>query len=174
MTDETKKPAAAKADPVAAKPADVETDPSVLSPADLEKIRADAKAKVAKEIRQSAIKAAMEEMEAEERIAAGLAPKVGAAPVAEEEMMHVTISLPVFCVEGINLDGKRYMHGHTYRVSPSLYVTLVDQMQMSWHHEDQKDGKFTNFNRRERDTHIRHGAPINAPMALNTRTGLMH
>jgi hypothetical protein len=172
MSDELKKAAAPKADPAPEKPAVVAADPNAFSEEDIAQLRAKAREKVQKELRQAALKAKMEEIEEEERVAAGLAPKEGPAPTAEELLQHVTVSLPPFCIDGINLDGRKYMHGHTYRVSPAVYATLIDQMQMSWQHEDQKDGKFTNFNRRERDTHIRHGAALNAPMALNTRTDL--
>lgn len=168
MTDEVKKTAAPKAEEKAA----VVADPNVITDEDKAILRAKAKEKVAKELRQAALKIAMEEIEEEVRVAAGLAPKEGEAPTPEELLQHIVISLPPFCIDGINLDGRKYLHGHTYRVSPSVYASLIDQQQMSWQHEDQKDGKFTNFNRRERDTHIRHGAAVNAPMTLNSRTDL--
>lgn len=173
MTDDVKKTAAPKADPTTGEIAVVAADPNVITDEDKAILRAKAKEKVAKELRQAALKIAMEEIEEEERIAAGLAPKIGEAPPAEDELQHIVISLPLFCTDGINLDGRKYLHGHTYRVSPAVFASLIDQQQMSWQHEDQTKGQSMLLGeRRARDTHLRHGAAMNAPMTLNTRTDL--
>jgi hypothetical protein len=156
MNDETEKP----------------NDPGILTEAEISKLRAEAKAKVAKEIRQAAMKAQLDEFEREERIAAGLAgkaeppkkgrwPEYGPPPIEKADQIQLTINLPPFC-DAIPVDGKIYFDGHTYWLSPSEHASLIEQMQYSWEHQDRnqitsKHDKFRQRNR-GRDAHLIMGA----------------
>lgn len=145
----------------------IEDPKPVLSDAEIEKIRATAKENVAKEIRQNAMKAMLEEFEREERIAKGVAtkeppkqgrwPAYGPEPVAKEDEVQVTIALPPFA-DSIPVDGKVYFDGHTYWVSKPVAISLIDQMQASWGHQDlnQISSKADKFRHRtrHRDAHL--------------------
>jgi len=182
MTDKTDKPVAPKADPVAEKPAIVAAaDPSILSEEDKAQLRASARKKVAEEIRKAALKAQLDEYEREERIAAGIFdkpelpkgrwPEYGAPPCAEEDKVQITIALPPFA-DCIVIDGRMFFDGHTEWVSPAVYASLIDQMQMSWAHQDNNQivsprDKFRQRSR-GRDAHLMMGAvKVNTAGSLN-------
>lgn len=161
---------AAVVEAVESTPAD-DAKPSMFTAEEIEKIRADAKAAVQAEIRKAEMKRLMAEFEDEERAAAGLGPKKG-APIEDGLKYSVTVNLPPFA-DKINLDNRAYFQGHTYQVGRLVMASLIDQMQLSWQHEDQTLGRFNNFNRRERDTHLKNGMVLNAPVAtLNSRTSM--
>lgn len=141
----------------------------LFTAAELADMRKGAAAKVEKDKKAALKLRLMEQFEDEERRAQGMAPKRG--PADDSRKMGVTIGLPPFANE-IVLDNKVYFNGHTYEVTPSLFASLVDQMQHSWRHEDEIKGHINEPQRRERDTHIRHGVVYNGPVALNTSTSM--
>ena len=102
-----------------------------LTEEDISAIRLKAKERVAREIRESEEERLLAEFEDEERVAKGLAPLTG-APRAKS-FMDVTISLPEFSPY-LSIDGARFYHGHTYRVSGDQAQFLLWQMQPSWFH----------------------------------------
>jgi hypothetical protein len=138
---------------------------------ELEQLRQAAKDKVQADKKAEAKLALMEHFENTARAGEGLAPKHGPAP--DRRRIAITIGLPKFADE-IRLDNRRFIVGHRYEVTPAEYVALIDQMQWAWRHEDEIHGELNEPNRRERDTHIRHGRVSNAPMRLNTSTNLRH
>jgi len=127
--------------------------------------REDAKAKIAKELRAAEMKAIMDEIEAEERAAAGLEPatehtllkgswpKYGPPPIKESDRKEITIGLPPFA-DAIRMDQKVFVNGYSYRVSPEQYLAIVDQQEWAWRHEDELHGKWRDLHPRQRNTHM--------------------
>ena len=139
----------------------------VLTDAEKEKLRAEAKTKVEKELRAQAMKEQLAAFEREERLAAGLevakaeTPDYGPPACAEEDKIQVTISLPPFA-DSIVIDGKIMFEGHTYWVAPAVYASVIDQMQLSWEHQDRNQITSKNDRYRQRsrgrDAHLMMGA----------------
>lgn len=141
----------------------------LFSTAELAEMRKGAAAKVEKDKKATLKLELMEQFEDEERQKQGMAPKRG--PADDNRKVGVTIGLPPFGAE-IVLDNTVYFNGHTYEVTPSVFASLVDQMQHSWRHEDEIGGHLNEPGRRERDTHIRHGVVQNGPITINSRTSM--
>lgn len=112
---------------------------AVLSDSEIERIKKLARENVQKQIHKAATAKALAKFEEEARVEAGLIPEQGPAPV--KERVSIRIDVPKY-VPWILLDRKRYFHGYSYDVTPSVAETLIDQMQHTWRQEQQTEGKW--------------------------------
>lgn len=117
-------------------------DPLALSPDELAKIKAEAKAQVEKELRQQIVKEAKAAALSEARREAGLE-----VPDEPQEYVEVRIDLPPF-TDRLRIDRKIYMHGTVAKVRPDVAISMIDQMQWSWRHEHEIEGKFFTTHKR--------------------------
>lgn len=60
--------------------------------------------------------------------------------VPEDQLGHVTIDAAPY-VPCIMIDGVQFFHGYTYEVPMKQAAVLYEQMQRSWHHQDEIDGR---------------------------------
>ena len=93
-------------------------------------LRKSAKASITEEMTQDARTAYYEEQRARYR----------RQNVPMEQIVQVTIDVAPF-VPNIMIDGVQYFHGYTYSVPHSLRLVLLEQMQRSWQHQDEIDGR---------------------------------
>lgn len=130
-----------------------------LTEADLATIRERAKKIVAEQLRAKQLEDALDKAIAEEKYAAGV-PLSGPAPVSAYET--VFISLPEFS-HALILDGKRYFHGTSPKVSPQVAEFLRYQMQTAWAHEEERLGnsKYAAYRRPRNPVIAPNGAIIN-------------
>ena len=66
--------------------------------------------------------------------------KVRREHVPAEQFVHVTIDIAPF-LHDIMIDGVQYFHGYGYDVEQHRACVLYEQMQRSWHHQDEIDGR---------------------------------
>lgn len=88
----------------------------------------------------------------------------------QDQIVPVTIDLAPY-VGYIAIDGVQYFHGYAYQVPRSRSVVLYEQMQRSWLHQDEIDGR-SRFNayRRSQNTVI---GPRNIGQATQGANGVV-
>ncbi len=71
-----------------------------------------------------------------------------------DQIVYVTMDLAPF-INRVLIDNVEYFHGFIYEVPMRLYKVLVEQMQRSWLHQDEIDGRSrAEAQRRPRATQI--------------------
>jgi hypothetical protein len=58
----------------------------------------------------------------------------------QDQIVPVTIDIAQF-ISYIAIDGVQYFHGYSYKVPRSRALVLYEQMQRSWLHQDEIDGR---------------------------------
>jgi hypothetical protein len=107
-------------------------------PVDLSLLNADDKKALREEARKSIV-ADMEQAARDAYYAEEMA-KLRRGKIPEEQYVQVSIDAPRF-VPFYMLDGVQFYHGYTYEVRRSQAEVLLEQMQRSWNHQDQIDGR---------------------------------
>lgn len=102
----------------------------LLSKDDRETLDSEAQKSVAAELAQDARDAYFAEALAKAR----------RAHVPSDELLNVTIDVAPY-VPFIMLDGVQFFHGYTYQVANRVRMVLMEQMQRSWLHQDEIDGR---------------------------------
>ena len=114
-------------------------DTSILGEDKVKELRAKAKANVDKERLKAAEAQLLEELELEERRAAGVV----------EPLVEIYIDLAPYA-DRITLDGVVYFQGQTKMVRESVAAGMREMMQATWRHQSIVDGKPEDFYRRSR------------------------
>lgn len=70
-----------------------------------------------------------------------------------EQLVDVLIDLPGHALR-LLIDGVEYMHAFTYRVPTSQALSMHEQMQRCWNHENEVGGANRNFYQRPRSLQI--------------------
>jgi len=117
-----------------AEPTDL--DRSLLTQADLDALEAEVQLEAEEEAREEARKRVKEKMRADARRKKGL----------EEAQEEVHIDLAPYC-DRLLIDNVAYLQGITYTVRTSLAAVLREQMQRTWNHQAEIDGKPATYNR---------------------------
>ena len=121
-----------------------------LTAEDMREIRAEAAEKLRKEERKiaraAALKKATEELALEARRAAQRGSPKG-------DLVDVYIDVAPYAVlgndsSGIALDGERYEHGRTYRVTRPVAAVLNEIMQRTYQHQESISGQRQDWNRK--------------------------
>ena len=60
--------------------------------------------------------------------------------IPEDQFVQVTIQVAPF-IPNIMIDGVQFFHGYTYDVPQKQAMVLYEQMQRSWQHQDEIDGR---------------------------------
>ena len=102
----------------------------LLSKEELQELKATAAKTVLEEMKQDARDEYFKEAIAEAR--RGHTPS--------DQIISVTIDIAPF-VPYIAIDGVQYFHGYSYPVPRSRALVLYEQMQRSWQHQDEIDGR---------------------------------
>lgn len=123
--------------------APMKPDTSIVSAERREALRAQAREKISDEANKAAEAQVLKELEAEERVAAGL----------QEEQVSVEIDLAPYC-DKITIDNVIYFQGKAYMVPASRAAVMMEIMANTWKHQAEIDGKSENFYRRSRGAHI--------------------
>ena len=132
-------------------PTDIDRD--LLTQADLDALEAEVQLEAEEEAREEARKRVKEKMRADARRKKGL----------EEAQEEVHIDLAPYC-DRLLIDNVAYLQGITYTVRASLAAVLLEQMQRTWTHQSEIDGKPALYNR-QRNTRfsMATGQATNAP-----------
>ena len=108
----------------------IPVDLSLLSADDIAELRKQARASVLAEMQQ----------DARDAFFARETKKLRQDKVPSEKQVRVLIDAAPY-VPFFMLDGVRFYHGFTYEVRASQAAVLVEQMQRSWQHQDEIDGR---------------------------------
>ena len=111
-------------------PRKIPVDKSLLSEEDRAALLAEARKSVLEEMSQDARDAYFKDAVATAR----------RERIPAEQFIHVMIDCAPY-VPNIMINGMQYFHGYAYDVEQSLAVVLYEQMQRSWHHQDEIDGR---------------------------------
>lgn len=111
-------------------PSKIPVDKSLLSDADRAAIRKEAQASIISEMEQDARDAYFAE-----QLAA-----IRRKQIPAERMVEITMSLAPF-LPHLLIDHNQYFDGYTYTVTASCAAVLYEQMQRSWMHQDEIDGR---------------------------------
>lgn len=103
---------------------------SLLSEADREALTTEARASIAAEMEQDA-RTAYFQSELD---------RLRRAELPAEQYVHVTIDAAPY-VPFIMIDNVQFFHGYTYEVEVRQARVLYEQMQRSWMHQDEIDGR---------------------------------
>src|SRR5215469_9138667 len=125
-------------------------DRDLLTPEEIKVLEAEVEAEAEEELREQAKKSVKAKLRAEAREKKGLA----------EAQVDVTIDLAPYA-DRILLDNVAYLQGITYTVRASLAAVLREQMQRTWGHQAEIDGKSENFYRRTRGARVTPNGVIN-------------
>lgn len=131
----------------------------LLTQEEIDKLQAEVDAEAAEEAREDARKAVKEKMRLEARRKKGL----------EEAQEEVFIDLAPFA-DRILIDNTAYLQGISYTVRASLAIVLREQMQRTWGHQAEIDGKPATYNR-HRNTRfsMATGAVTNSPFVNSSQ-----
>lgn len=111
-------------------PRKIPVNKNLLTADEREALKAEARKSVLEEMTQDARDAYFKEaMEAVRR-----------ENIPAEQYLHVMIDVAPF-VPFIMIDGTQYFHGYGYDVEQRQALVLYEQMQRSWQHQDQIDGR---------------------------------
>lgn len=102
----------------------------LLTPEEMKELKATAAQTVLDELTQEARDDYFKQAVAEARRAA----------TPRDQIVPVTIDIAPF-VPYIAIDGVQYFHGYSYQVPRSRAAVLYEQMQRSWLHQDEIDGR---------------------------------
>lgn len=72
--------------------------------------------------------------------------------IPDDKLVYCMIDAAPF-VPYIMIDGTQYFHGYTYEVPNGLRMVLLEQMQRSWLHQDEIDGR-SRFNAYRRPSNL--------------------
>lgn len=108
----------------------IPTKLGLLSDADKAALRAEAKKSILSEMEQDARDA---------YFASELA-KLRRAEIPAEQIVHVSLDLAPF-LPNVMIDGTQFFHGYSYDVPRSQALVLYEQMQRSWAHQDEIEGR---------------------------------
>lgn len=103
---------------------------SVLSDEDKASLRAEAKKSIVEEMAQ----------DARDAYFASEVDKLRREQTPNERRVNIFIDAAPF-VPFIMIDGEQFYHGGTYSVPNSQALVLFEQMQRSWQHQDEIDGR---------------------------------
>ena len=94
------------------------------------------------ELLEQAKKSVLAEMEQDARDAyfKEALDKVRRQHVPAEKFVHLVIDIAPF-LPHIMIDGVQYFHGYGYDVEQRQALVLLEQMQRSWQHQDEIDGR---------------------------------
>lgn len=108
------------------------------APANFKLLSADDK----KALREEAAKTVLEELtqEARDEYFKRAIAEVRREHTPRDQIIPVTIDIAPF-VPYIAIDGVQYFHGYSYQVPRSRAAVLYEQMQRSWLHQDEIDGR---------------------------------
>jgi hypothetical protein len=138
----------------------VPTDMSLLSKEDKASLRAEA---------QKSVLAEMEQEARDEYFRKEL-DKIRRSKTPAAQYVHVMLDLAPF-LPYVMIDGVQYFHGYGYDVERHRALVLYEQMQRSWQHQDEIDGR-SRFNpyRRASNTVI---GPRHAAQATSGANGVV-
>jgi hypothetical protein len=117
----------------------------LLSDEDKKALRAEAKASLLADMKQDA---------RDEYFARAL-KKLRREQIPAEQIVNVSMDLAPF-LPHVMLDGVMYFHGYAYDVPRSQAIVLYEQMQRSWMHQDEIEGR-SRFNSYRRPQQLRIG-----------------
>lgn len=133
---------------------------SLLTEEEMREIEVDLKAEIALEVKKLEKDKYRAEARRKLRVAKGL----------EEPQLQILVDVPGF-TDKILLDGRPYYHGYTYTVSDSVASCLMNQMDMSWRHEENVGGANHNEYRKPRNTTLSgKTGPANVATIQNSST----
>lgn len=120
---------------------------------------------IKKALREEARKSVLAEMEqdARDEFFSRETEKLRRAKTPADRYVEVTVDMAPYAAF-LMLDGTQYYHGYTYKVPFRVACVILEQMQRTWQHQDQIDG-------RERSNAYR--APLNRKIGMRdagTRT----
>ena len=121
----------------------VDNDGGLLSADEVAEISAEVEAEARAEEKEQARKALKARLKAEARQKKGL----------EEAQVEVTIDLAPYC-DRLLIDNVAYLQGQTYTVRASVAAVMTEQMQRTWTHQSEIDGKSENFYRKTRGQRV--------------------
>jgi hypothetical protein len=132
----------------------LDNDRDLLTADELAKLEAEVEAEATDELKEQAKKSVKAKLKAEARRKKGL----------EEPQVEVFIDLAPYC-DRLLIDNVVYLQGRGYTVRASLAAVLNEQMQATWRHQSEIDGKPGNFYQKARNTRfsMATGAATNAP-----------
>ena len=139
-------------------PSPLDNDRDLLTQDEIDKLQVEVDAEAAAELREQAKKSVKEKLRAEARRKKGL----------EEQQVEVHIDLAPYC-DRLLIDNVAYLQGQTYTVRASVASVLFEQMQRTWGHQSEIDGKESRFYR-HRNTRfsMATGAATGAPAGHTT------
>jgi len=105
-------------------------DFSLLAPEDMEALRKEARASILEEMKQ----AARDKFFENER------EKLRREKVPADTLVDIEINSAPY-VPYFMLDGKSFYNGYTYKIPSKVAAVLYEQMQRSWRHQDEIDGR---------------------------------
>jgi hypothetical protein len=95
-----------------------------------------------KALREEARKSILEEMkqEARDKYFAEVRENIRRSKVPADKIVEVEVNSAPY-VPFFMLDGKHFYNGYTYKVPSGVAAVLYEQMQRSWRHQDEIDGR---------------------------------
>lgn len=122
----------------------------ILTPEDMAEVRKEAAEAIRKEQRKVARASALKKAKEDLALEARRAQQRGAA---RGDQVDVYVDVAPYAVlgndsSGISLDGERYEHGRTYRVSRPVAAVLNELMQRTYLHQESISGQRQDFNRK--------------------------
>ena len=117
----------------------------LLSPEEIAAIKKEARASLLEEMKQDA---------RDEYFSKEL-KKLRREQIPAEQIVSVSLDLAPF-LPHVALDGLMFFHGYTYDVPRSQAIVLYEQMQRSWMHQDEIEGR-SRFNSYRRPQQLRIG-----------------
>lgn len=133
----------------------------LLSKEDLEAIRREAKASVLAEMQQDARDAYFNQE----------VKRLKREHIPSEQIVSVSVDLAPF-LPHIAIDGLLFFHGYTYDVPRTQAIVIYEQMQRSWMHQDEIEGR-SRFNPYRRPQQLRIG-PNDAGRTTMGANGPVH
>lgn len=107
-------------------------------PVDLKLLSPEQRAALTKEARASVL--AEMEQDARDEFFKKEITRVRREQIPAERFVHIMIDTAPY-VPHIMIDGAMYFNGYTYPVEQSRAIVLYEQMQRSWQHQDEIDGR---------------------------------
>jgi len=110
-------------------------------------------------LQEEARRSVLEEMTQDARDAyfAEQIAKIRREHVPTERLIHLSVDIAPF-LPYIMIDGVQYFHGYSYDVEQSRAIVMFEQMQRSWQHQDEIEGRNrSNAYRHVRNPRIGHG-----------------